>query len=72
MVNTVEKPPSEVHLYMACCLYYMQMYTEAEERANEYTTVEAQCRLHHPLSRDAAHRAHQTLFSALLTGASAS
>ena len=26
-----EKPPREVHLYAACCLFYMQSYEEAEK-----------------------------------------
>lgn len=26
-----EDPPKEVHLFLACCLYYMQMYDEAEK-----------------------------------------
>lgn len=28
--------PHEVHLYAACCLYYMQMYKEAEESVEKY------------------------------------
>eukprot|EP00617_Octactis_speculum_P018662 CAMPEP_0185750798 /NCGR_PEP_ID=MMETSP1174-20130828/9557_1 /TAXON_ID=35687 /ORGANISM="Dictyocha speculum, Strain CCMP1381" /LENGTH=617 /DNA_ID=CAMNT_0028427469 /DNA_START=265 /DNA_END=2118 /DNA_ORIENTATION=- len=32
--------PNEVHLYMACCLYYMQMYPQAGEKATHYSELE--------------------------------
>lgn len=39
VVNTSASPPHEVYLYQSACLYYMQMYPQAEEKANEYVQV---------------------------------
>ena len=33
--------PREVHLYAACCLFYMQMYQEAEETVTRYDEEES-------------------------------
>jgi intraflagellar transport protein 56 len=30
-----QDPPQETHLYIACCQYYLQMYSEAEEEASQ-------------------------------------
>jgi len=35
----------EVHLYIACCLYYMQMYNEAEREANKGPDIPLRNRL---------------------------
>jgi len=32
--------PHEVHLYMGCCMYYLQMYEQAEKEATKYTELE--------------------------------
>jgi len=34
-----EKPPREVHLYAACCLFYMQSYEEAEKEVEKYDSA---------------------------------
>eukprot|EP00620_Florenciella_sp_RCC1587_P011658 CAMPEP_0182557060 /NCGR_PEP_ID=MMETSP1324-20130603/1117_1 /TAXON_ID=236786 /ORGANISM="Florenciella sp., Strain RCC1587" /LENGTH=673 /DNA_ID=CAMNT_0024769061 /DNA_START=95 /DNA_END=2117 /DNA_ORIENTATION=+ len=39
VINTSGNPPHEVYLYQAACLYYMQMYSQAEEKATEYVQV---------------------------------
>ena len=39
VINTSGNPPHEVYLYQAACLYYMQMYSQAEEKATEYVSV---------------------------------
>lgn len=36
-----DNTPPEVWLFMACCLYFMQMYPQAEEKCEEYVTKEA-------------------------------
>jgi len=35
-----EGVPHEVHLYMGCCMYYLQMYEQAEKEATKYTELE--------------------------------
>ena len=37
LTGNLGKPPPEVGLYLACVYYYMQMYKEAEETANQYS-----------------------------------
>merc|ERR1719450_1502805 len=32
--------PHEVHLYMGCCMYYLQMYEQAEKETTKYTELE--------------------------------
>jgi tetratricopeptide (TPR) repeat protein len=32
--------PHEVHLYMACCMYYLQMYEQAEKEATKYNELD--------------------------------
>mmetsp|Transcript_2672 Transcript_2672/g.6363 ORF Transcript_2672/g.6363 Transcript_2672/m.6363 type:complete len:635 (-) Transcript_2672:1621-3525(-) len=34
-----DKPPREVHLYAACCLFYMQSYEEAEKEVEKYDSA---------------------------------